>query len=100
MSRASYKRKDQTEVTVALKVFFDLKKQKPNFLKEMGVTFRMQHCNILKLIGYVQLKDHYGLVLELMENGNLYERKPIDYLSAGCQVKYFNAFEFFISSVT
>ncbi|MBW0510057.1 hypothetical protein O181_049772 [Austropuccinia psidii MF-1] len=57
----------------------DLKKQprateRANILKEVSIMRTLNHPSIVKLISFTESKEHYFLVLELMEGGELFHQ--------------------------
>ncbi|KAH9814539.1 kinase-like domain-containing protein [Melampsora americana] len=57
----------------------DLKKkpratERANILKEVSIMRTLNHPSIIKLISFTESKEHYFLVLELMEGGELFHQ--------------------------
>lgn len=67
----------QTGQKVAVKIVrkFELtQSQRANILKEVQIMRGMNHPNIVKLISFSESQEHYFLVLELMEGGELFHQ--------------------------
>lgn len=48
--------------------------QRANILKEVQIMRGTNHPNIIKLISFSESDEHYFLVLELMEGGELFHQ--------------------------
>lgn len=48
--------------------------ERSNILKEVSIMRTLNHPNIVKLISFTESKEHYFLVLELMEGGELFHQ--------------------------
>ncbi|KAG9051040.1 hypothetical protein FS837_000148 [Tulasnella sp. UAMH 9824] len=67
----------QTGQKVAVKVVrkYELtQSQRANILKEVQIMRGINHPNVVKLISFTESQEHYFLVLELMEGGELFHQ--------------------------
>jgi serine/threonine protein kinase len=48
--------------------------QRANILKEVQIMRGISHSSVIKLLSFIESPDHYFLVLELMDGGELFHQ--------------------------
>jgi len=72
--KALDKRSSQKVAIKCVRKFELNRNQRANILKEVSIMRTLNHPSIIKLISFTESKEHYFLILELMEGGELFHQ--------------------------